>query len=243
LNEPFSLGNHTHKPRRGEENLQGSAGGDPLRFLTFGADENAGRIYSLRFFRNGSSFVDSSPVEARALSLVVLITPAWGAHFGSGNVTGVLLERGVAVGAYFTYDFFEAVVGVSPAFGSAFGHQTIELKVFGAEVERDDYQCRFTSQTDASRMLFSTPSQPLGPGLIHCELPSWGLHYVAEATVVDLLVGGVQVGASNFSNTFTFEPVWTAFSATTLRGAAGGDLVNISAAGLNASGSLERFST
>ena len=94
---------------------------------------------------------------------------------------------------------------------------------------------------DASRMLFSTPSQPLGPGLIHCELPSWGLHYVAEATVVDLLVGGVQVGASNFSNTFTFEPVWTAFSATTLRGAAGGDLVNISAAGLNASGSLERF--
>jgi hypothetical protein len=78
--------------------------------------------------------------------------------------------------------------------------------------------------------------------LVQCALPAWGLQYVAEDVVLDLLVGGVAMQAANFTNDFTFEPVWNSFAASVSYGAAGGDVMNITAAGLNATvDGLERY--
>jgi hypothetical protein len=224
------------------DNLLGAAGGDPISFSTFGANEYLGKAYSMRFFHNDTSYVDSNLFTASSLQDVVAITPAWGKYFVSGNVTGILLESGIPVGRFFHYDFFEALVGVSPSFGSAAGDETISVKVFGAEENRDDYMCRFTSKSDDRIVMYSEPTQPISSELVQCALPSWGFQYVAEEVVLDLLVGGVAMRAANFTNDFTFEPVWTSFAASVSYGAAGGDIMNISAAGLNATvDGLERY--
>ena len=216
------------------DNLFGSAGGDPVVFQAAGLNPRAGRIYALRFFHNDSAYVDSNSFEAQSGVDLTTVTPAWGAYFGAGNVTGVLLEYGLPVGRFFAYDFFEAFVGMSPTWGSSAGAETIELRVYGVEVARSDYQCRFESLADPSQRFFSRPTAPVAADKINCELPPWGHRYVAQDTRLDVLVGGQALVAANFSNTFTFVPVWTGFSSKNAKGAAGGDLLNISAAGLNA---------
>ena len=224
------------------DNVYGSAGGDPIIFASFGTNKRAGRIYSLRFFYNDTAYVDSRFFSAQSNVDLTTVTPDWGSTFRAANVTGVLLEYGLPVGRFFSYDFFEAFVGVSPTWGSAAGQEVIEAHVFGVEMDRTDYQCRFTSKTDAFAVAFSPVATPVAANKLQCELPAWGLKYTAQEVKIDVLVAKQAVVAANFTNVFTFEPVWTSFVATTVKGAAGGDLVNVSAAGLNASiDGMERY--